>query len=238
MGKREKCHQTLCYSELFAAIGMNQISIVFICFENKLQVNLYYNGEWTNSVTVDLTPEECLVKYDIADVLCPKVNFPSKCALYTSWGTKVTSCADLSQGENIFMVHEGRVFMIPTKGVGDRREVHHVSSPIPYSRIVLETLSETPRIFKLENFITEDEAQRLLINARDHSDDPNMVVLPHAQLSSEDRPVHTGNLYYDQFSEIALLLKRRAFDLLGIHPVDDSLVEGFQVTNFDTLIIY
>jgi hypothetical protein len=194
-----------------------------------LQINLYYNGEWTNGVSVELTPEECLVKHDIADVLCPKVSFPSKCALYTSWGTKVTSCADLSHGENIFMVHEGRVFMIPTKGVGDRREVHHVSSPIPYSRIVLETLSETPRILKLENFITEDEAQRLLTNARDHSDDPNMVVLPHAQLPLEDRPFHTGSVYYDQFSEVALLLKRRAFDLLGIHPVDDSLVEGFQV---------
>ena len=186
---------------------------------------MFYNGDWSNGITVDLTPEECLTKNDIAITLCPKTNFPPKCSLYSSWGTKVTSCAEISPGESLFMVHEERVFMLPTRGVGDRREVFHVPSPIPSNRIILETLRDIPRMFKIENFLSPEEGQRLLSSARDYSDDPP---LPPSHTNNNDAP-NTAKILYNPYSQVAVTLKRRAFDLLGIHPVDDSLVEGFQV---------
>jgi hypothetical protein len=76
-----------------------------------------------------LTPEECDTDDDIAGLVCPKSEYFFPCVLYTAWGTRISSCTDLSNGDSVFIVPEDRLFMIPTKGVGHRTEILHLSLP-------------------------------------------------------------------------------------------------------------
>ena len=55
--------------------------------------------------------------------MCPKAGLgflaglEKGCALFSAYGTRVTSCADLKPEEDtVFMVPNGRLFMIPTQG--------------------------------------------------------------------------------------------------------------------------
>jgi hypothetical protein len=89
-------------------------------------LELFYNGEWENGMQVVLTQEECAWKVDIAEIVCPKVAEEPSCSLYSPFGTRVVSCSDLLLENNVFIVPEGRYFMLPTKGVGFTMELDHI----------------------------------------------------------------------------------------------------------------
>lgn len=98
------------------------------------------------------------------EMVCPKIGMPSTCALFSAWGTRVTSCVDAKADNNVFVVPNNRLFMLPTQGVGYRTEIAHIGMPMG-KPIVLETLSEYPRIFRVKNFFTEQEADDLIESA-------------------------------------------------------------------------
>lgn len=104
------------------------------------------------------------VTFPLGEMVCPKIGMSSTCALFSAWGTRVTSCVDAKADNNVFVVPNNRLFMLPTHGVGHRTEIAHIGMPTG-KPIVLETLSEYPRIFRVKNFFTEEEADQLIATA-------------------------------------------------------------------------
>ena len=192
---------------------------------------LYHNGHWHDGVESWLTHSDCETKQDLGTVLCPRIGVGSRCTLFSPWGTRVTSCADVTADDHVFAVPEGRLFILPTKGAGHRTEIHHLGMFNGQS-ITLETVSEYPRIFRARNFFTAAEA-RTLIRSVTHPVDGHTLqqVESGTILDESDRivPGRTGDAYYDGQSELASTLRRRAFDLLGIFPYEEMLAEGLQV---------
>jgi hypothetical protein len=194
---------------------------------------LFQNGHWRDGTESWLTDSDCETKQDLGAVLCPRIGITSRCNLFSPWGTRVTSCADVSADDNIFAVPEGRLFIMPTKGVGHRTEIHHLPTANGQP-ITLETLSESPRILRMRNFFTATEA-RTLIKSITHPTSPETALPPIESptiIDDYNRIVfsRTGEAYYDGTSELATTLRRRAFDLLGIFPFEEMLAEGFQVS--------
>jgi hypothetical protein len=74
-------------------------------------------------------------------------------------------CKDLSNNTKLFFVPEGRLFIWPSFELGHRATVPTVTLPKGHSPIVLETLSASPRVFRIYNFFTPDESDFLIKNA-------------------------------------------------------------------------
>jgi hypothetical protein len=195
------------------------------------------NGEWSHGggKLITLTPDECETENDIALVICPKFEYFFPCSLYTAWATRVASCSDLNYDDNVFIVPEDRLYMLPTKGIGHRSEIVHIPLPTQ-SPIHVETLSDSPKIFRLSNFISSFEANELIFYGKSLFDD----ALSQQRLKKEgiknevllDEDYHrSGDTYYNVHSELVTNIKKRAFDLLGLFPFDEKMIEGFQVSD-------
>ena len=92
-----------------------------------MQINVYLNGEWSNGREIRITPDDCDTDDDIASVICPKADYNFPCVLFTPWGTRISSCVDISAEDSVFIVPDDRLYMIPSKGVGYRTELRHIA---------------------------------------------------------------------------------------------------------------
>jgi len=110
----------------------------------NVTVRAFNNGDWTYGAEVKLTSEECSFNVDLGEILCPKLGLDPGCALYSSLGTRVSSCYDLSTDNNVFIVPPGRLFILPTLGVGYKAQFHHMPL-VTDQPITIETLSVYPR---------------------------------------------------------------------------------------------
>jgi hypothetical protein len=130
-----------------------------------LQLEVFDNGDWHGGLTVTLSAEECMRTVDLGEMVCPKLGLKDNCSLFSAVGTRVISCSDLRIDNSVFVVPEGRPFMLPTRGVGYVAAIDHIigASAVP---IRAETLSESPRIFRLQNFVSPEEAGALVANAK------------------------------------------------------------------------
>lgn len=134
-----------------------------------------------------LTEEDCETELDLGEIVCPRVpslfdNDDFSCNLFSTWGnfpsifivtvfmieillgTRISSCSDLRTQDQLLIVPTDRLFMMPGHHIGFRLPLHHIGMPTD-DPIELETLSINPRIFRVKNFISSDEAQALLENA-------------------------------------------------------------------------
>jgi hypothetical protein len=193
---------------------------------------VFNNGDWTNGQELSLSKEECSVRKDLGEIVCPKLGHNASCSLFSSWGTRTTSCADLKPDNNVFIVPRGRLFMMPTKTVGYKTEIFHLPKPTGLP-LILETLSIEPRIFKLYNFFTSAEADELIAHALSATDElyrlkRSTVTVGNADVQDTYR---TSENAFDTSSTVSIQLKHRLFDLLGIFPYDESYADGIQVVS-------
>ena len=72
------------------------------------------------------------------------------------------------------MVEKHRLFMFPGYNVGYVAELPHISSPSGLP-IHIETVSTSPRVFKVWNFFSEEEADQLVSTALGISDEKHML---------------------------------------------------------------
>ena len=204
----------------------------------SLSIQIFDNGEWENGQSVELTAGDCATKANIGTIVCPRTGHDDDCTLYSAWGTVVSSCAELRPADLVYVVPRGRLFMWPSHDVGHRAEIKHV--PMPDGRaIVLETLSQRPRVFRLQNFFTEAEAEGLIEHALSIQDDSHR--LKRSSTGATGYTVdskRTSEGAFDTNSEIALAIKRRSFDVLGIRPYDESFSDGIQVLRYNQTTAY
>ena len=71
---------------------------------------------------------------------CVSPNGAKRCDVFTHLATRVSTCADLSEGvREVYLVPERRNFMWPTKEIGHKVEVSHIHT-VNGKPITLETL--------------------------------------------------------------------------------------------------
>lgn len=105
--------------------------------------------------------------------------------------------------------------------------------------IILETISVKPRLFRLLNFFTDEEADAMINNVLTTSTKSHMLKRSTTGAiggSLDNR--RTSKNGYDISSEVAMQVKKRAFDLLGIFPFEESLVDGIQVLHYNRTQAY
>ena len=112
---------------------------------------------------------------------------------------------------------EGRQFVLPAKSTGLSMSMHHLNTVPPLS---LQALSLSPLVYKVENFFSEEEARELIQQAHESFS-------RHPQYTQSDKMASHAQ---GNGSVLATTLRRRAFDLLGIFPFDETFSEGFDVS--------
>lgn len=218
---------------------------------SHLQLTVYDNGDSEFGRSVSITKEECSTKLDLGEIICPKANRGSKCILHSRFGSRIDSCNDIKTGDAIFIVPLGRLFIWPTFFVGHIARVTHISlsstvennygsstNNKEHDTIEIETISMEPKIFKIRNFFSTSEAEKLVDTALKTT--ANDYKLKRSSTGNEyNIDTHrTSENAFDTNSEHAKGLKKRVFELLGIAPYEEMMADGLQVLRYNQTTAY
>lgn len=161
------------------------------------------------------------------------------CRVFLHNGWEVSNCEELVEDDKLWLVPRHREFMWPTFKRGHLVEVQHVASGNG-EPIVVETLSESPKVFRLNNFFTSEEADELIDNALNLNDPINGLhrsTTGQGDAAQEDSH-RTSDNAWDMVSPASLRLKRRIFELLGIRPYNNAWADGLQILRYNTTQAY
>jgi prolyl 4-hydroxylase len=161
------------------------------------------------------------------------------CRVFLHNGWEVSNCEELVEDDKLWLVPRHREFMWPTFKRGHLVEVRHVASGNG-EPIVVETLSESPKVFRLNNFFTSEEADELIDNALNLNDPINGLhrsTTGQGTAAQEDSH-RTSDNAWDMVSPASLRLKRRIFELLGIRPYNNAWADGLQILRYNTTQAY
>jgi hypothetical protein len=203
-------------------------------------VRLCRNGEHTPFATLTVESGSTNLRRAAGNLLpgCER----GSCRVFDQYGFEATDPSALTEGQLLFLVPEGRHFVWPAFHVG-----HTATWPgkvaLPPRPITLETLSESPRVFRVTNFLSESDADALIENVRNiaeprrklqqsktgagnkvHTNTCVSVVeliltrahSPFLIYTQDVAKGRTSESAFDVRSPVALKLKHRVFDLLGI----------------------
>jgi 2OG-Fe(II) oxygenase superfamily len=147
--------------------------------------------------------------------------------------------------DSLYVVPDNRPFIFPTGEVGSNRTLRHVShhftSLFPYAdgrTMTLETLSDSPKVFKLHNFFSTDEAEFLIEYALKITEEDYRLKRSSTGASGYHvNSVRTSDNAFDSTSHVAVSLKKRGFSMLGM-PYDDEFGDGLQVLRYNQSTAY
>lgn len=159
---------------------------------------------------------------------------------YTEEGVKINDISKIT-ADNITNVFEGPSkagtnFIYPVLEIG-RRITTAVQSPSTGKPIVIEALSESPRIFYVSDFMTPAEADILMEYATSEENPYKMAQSTggtHKSWAEGGRrdvlKTRTSMNAFDISTPTSYTIKRRAFELLRIPVYDESMADGIQVS--------
>ena len=218
---------------------------------STLQLTVYDNGNSEFGRSVSLTRDECAMKLDLGQLICPKVDRGNRCSLHSRYGSRIDSCSDIKSGDAIFVVPIGRYFIWPTFHVGHIAKVTHInlsnniidnfmgsSKSSRYDAIEIETISIQPKVFKVRNFFTESEADGLIANALKITEEDYKLKRSSTGQEYSIDSYRTSENAFDTNSDLAKSLKRRVFELLGIFPYEEMMADGLQVLRYNQTTAY
>ena len=133
---------------------------------------MYENGEWPKVMDVVVTHDDCAIEILgwLDRVVCARANFHENCNLFNLDGARISNCTDISNGSSVVMVPFDRLFIFAGIARGYKRVMTRMAN-VDDKPIILETSSLMPRIFKIQNFFTDEEANQLIANALAFSGD-------------------------------------------------------------------
>ena len=154
----------------------------------------------------------------------------NECRLFDENGLLIEHDEQLSQLKNstrLAVVKGDNHFFWPTVKIGHRWQPKHVISPIPNQPIEIETLSESPRVFLLDNFLTDSEVDYLVQHAQ------GRLERSHVGIGKETfHNQRTSKTAWDTGSTISLNIQRRGYDLVRM-PWDKSTTDAVQVIRYE-----
>jgi hypothetical protein len=135
-----------------------------LTLSENVTVHICRNGESTPTGTIHLTPNStrCLedLRNAVGDML-PACQH-GVCRLFDRYGYEIKALGALQDEQLLFAVRPKRHFIWPAFEVGHKVEVPGVTSSIPGQPITLQTLSNSPRVFLVENFLSPQDAEDLI----------------------------------------------------------------------------
>ena len=103
--------------------------------------------------------------------------------------------------------------------------------------VILESVSDEPRIFKVHNFFSGDEADQLIVNIEAITDPQFKLKRPSTGVHTDpDKLVYattrTSENAFDTNTPTAMAVKRRMFELLRMPEYDEQLADGLQLLRY------
>ena len=210
-----------------------------VASEDDIILEVFENGEWKNGKSIIISSDECKRNADLGELVSDKLNKGYACTLRTPWGHQITSCQDFEQTKQVHVVPNNRLFMWPTREVGHEYHIKHILD-LPHDKpIIMQTISQRPRVFRLINFITESEAEELIQNALAIEEEGFNLRRSSTGAHGYNIDNHrTSEGAFDTKSTLAIAIKKRGFGLLGIDPFDESMSDGLQVLRYNQTTAY
>ncbi len=119
--------------------------------------------------------------------------------------------AENSSHLKIMYVRSGTLFVWSTRAVGYKFQPSNVNSADMERPIELETLSSSPRVFRVSNFLSNEEIEYLKKFANDKLQRSSVGI--GKQVFHNDRTSRTA---WDTSSETSLKIQQRAYDLIRV----------------------
>jgi len=146
--------------------------------------------------------------------------------LFTSTGRRVFSFLDIIDGGRLYVVPQGVHFVWPLGKVGSEIRPENCKSPIPGKPIIMRQLSDSPRVFTIENFMSPEEVQAII----DHNKE--LVKPSEVGFAGWRDSTRTSSTAWDFHSWAAKKIQRRAFDIAGL-DYDPELADATQVLRYE-----
>ena len=151
----------------------------------------------------------------------------------------VTLIVDLINTSNLYVADYGRAFVWPTFSIGHEvvfPNFHDLPSEKP---LIVKTISETPRVFRLINFISEEEADSLIeyaltVDIPSHKLKRSSVGATGYTLNNR----RTSEGAFDTSSPTSDRIKKRSLEFLGIRPFDETYLDGIQILRYNQTAAY
>ena len=162
----------------------------------------------------------------------------SSCEAWMEDGARMRSCEELVRQPRVWVVPPARPFMYAPRYVGFTLELRRVGGGS--GRMSLETLSTSPAVFRLRNFFSTREASQLVAAAMGQKDEQRRLQRSTTGVTGQKRVVETrtSENAFDTSSKLARRLKRRGFDLLGLHSYDERMADGIQILRYNLTQAY
>lgn len=154
--------------------------------------------------------------------------------LFNGSGRLIASYQDIQQGDRLYVVAPGLLFMFPFVKLGHRVVLRPTESPTQQP-VVLESLTESPRTFHLHHFFSGDEADKLITRITEIDDEHNRLQQSHVGHQNGKKLVskhRTSENAFDQVSDTAVAIRKRVFDVLGLGAYDEDMCDGLQLLRY------
>ena len=134
---------------------------------------------------------------------------------------------ELHNGSVVHVIRGDNHFFWPTVRLGYKWQPKHVKSPDPNKPITLETISESPRVFLIENFLSNAEIDYLVHHAE------GRLQRSHVGIGKETfHSQRTSKTAWDTGSITSLEIQHRAYDLVR-QPYERNTADAIQVIKYD-----
>jgi prolyl 4-hydroxylase len=156
--------------------------------------------------------------------------------VFNGQGQLLQSYADILADDRLYLVAPGLLFMWPFVELGHRVTVTSQASPTK-EPVIIESISESPRTFRLHNFFSGEEADKLVQRTLDIDDPSNKLqqsyVGPNDNKHKKQLSKHrTSENAFDTVSETAVNIRKRVFDVLSLGEYKDDLCDGLQLLRY------
>eukprot|EP00924_Labyrinthula_sp_SR-Ha-C_P016962 snap_masked-scaffold_6-processed-gene-20.20-mRNA-1 protein AED:0.09 eAED:0.14 QI:0/0/0/0.83/1/1/6/0/547 len=148
--------------------------------------------------------------------------------LFSHTGVRIYSFVSIIVENNTrtYIVPQGIMFLYPLGEVGDVIYPENIEDqPIPDKPVKLVQLSQSPRVFSAENFMSQEEMDAI-IKFNEHRVKPSEVGFS----GWKDR-TRTSSTAWDYHSPAALHIQKRAFDIIGM-PYIPPLADAPQILRY------
>jgi len=153
----------------------------------------------------------------------------SEVTVYNRWGELIKNGNSLQPNESYFLVPKGHWFFWPGMYVGYKVQLRTLPYSNPNKILAMETLSLIPRLFKIDNFLTDDEANYVIKIAAPKMEKSHVVEDDGGKLH-KSRTSSSTWLWKNEGNVITDIDKRVA-NLTHI-PTKERLEEAMQVVHY------
>ncbi|GMF15026.1 unnamed protein product [Phytophthora lilii] len=156
--------------------------------------------------------------------------------VFNGQGKLLQTYADILSGDRLYLVAPGLLFVWPFVELGHRVTVTSEASPTK-EPVIIESISESPRTFRLHNFFSGEEADKLIKRTLEINDPSNKLqqstVGPNDRNHKKQLSKHrTSENAFDTVSETAVAIRKRVFDVLSLGQYQDDMCDGLQLLRY------